>query len=217
MSAWLDDFYRRIEDHVTFTRADLRNIEHAEIRDIEFIQEVMCASWNEAIDNFKTDFNTSTFDSFETKPHETLVKQLSGCWEQCPFCGAICTHTIADHDDNHSVTLHRPQALTGISWIDSNEFVIEICSNLVSSNNCLVIDPSTQVLYKHYRNIGPNYAKWSIMPESSPQPYWKWFVHSFQSKLEEDYKLKFKKRGAIPEEWSHIDKKEMIAKLREQL
>ncbi|KAM3919956.1 LOW QUALITY PROTEIN: interferon-induced very large GTPase 1-like [Leptodactylus fuscus] len=217
VSEWLDDFYKRIEDHVTFTRADLKSIEHQEIQDIEFIQKVMCESWNEAIKDFKRHLNTNSFDSFEIKPHEILVKQLCGCWEQCPFCGAICTHTIANHDGDHSVTFHRPQAITGISWINSDEFVIEICSNLVSSDNCLVIDQSTQIPYKNYRSIGPNYANWSITPDNSSQPYWKWFVYTFQSNLEADYKMKFSNRGAIPDEWSHIDKKEMIAKLRQQL
>ncbi|XP_075700551.1 interferon-induced very large GTPase 1-like [Rhinoderma darwinii] len=216
VSEWLDDFYKRIGDHVTFTRADLKSIEHQEIQDIEFIQEVMCASWNEAVENFKKDFDTTTFDSFETKPHEILVKQLCGCWEQCPFCGAICTHTIDNHDGDHSVPFHRPQAITGISWIDSNEFVIDICSNLVSSNNCLVISPSKQILYRNYRTIGPNYANWSITADNSSPPYWKWFVAQFRSKLEEDYNLKFRKED-IPAEWSHINKDEMIAKLRDQL
>ncbi|XP_044127602.1 interferon-induced very large GTPase 1-like [Bufo gargarizans] len=217
VSEWLDDFYKRIEDYVTFTRADLKSIEHQEIQDIEFIQEVMCASWNEAIEEFKKDFKTTTFNSFETKPHDILVKQLCGCWDQCPFCGAICTHTIANHDGDHSVTFHRPQAITGISWIDSNEFVIEICSNLVSSDHCLVIDQSTQVPYKNYRDIGPNYAKWSITPDNSWQPYWKWFVNTFHSELEADYNLKFKKRGKIPAEWSQTEKNEVITQLREQL
>ncbi|KAM4014576.1 interferon-induced very large GTPase 1-like isoform 2-T4 [Anomaloglossus baeobatrachus] len=217
VSEWLDDFYTRIEDHVIFTRADLKNIEHQEIQDIEFIQEVMCASWSDIIEDFKKVLNTNTFDSFETKPHDILVNQLCGCWEQCPFCGAICTHTIANHDGDHSVSFHRPQAITGISWINSDEFVIEICSNLVSSNNCLVIDDSTQVPYKNYRTIGPNYAKWSITPDNSFQPYWKWFVSHFRQNLEADYRLKFKNRGAILDQWTQVDKKEMIAKMREEL
>ncbi|XP_073494264.1 interferon-induced very large GTPase 1-like [Phyllobates terribilis] len=217
VTEWLDDFYTRIGDLVTFTRADLKNIEHQEIQDIEFIQEVMCASWSDAIEDFKKVLSTNTFDSFETKPHEILVKQLCRCWEQCPFCGAICTHTIANHDGDHSVSFHRPQAITGISWIGSDEFVIEICSNLVSSNNCLVIDESTQVPYRNYRTTGPNYANCSITPDNSFQPYWKWFVSHFRQNLEADYKLKFKNRGAILDQWTQIDKKEMMAKMREEL
>ncbi|XP_075049123.1 interferon-induced very large GTPase 1-like [Mixophyes fleayi] len=217
VSEWLDDFYNRIEDLVTFSRADLKSIEHQEIQDIEFIQEAMCTAWDTAIDTFKKDLGTTNFDCFENKPHEILTNQLCGCWEQCPFCRAICTNTIPGHDGDHSVPFHRSQAITGIPWIYSNEFVLDICSNLVSSETCLVLDRTTQIPYKHYRHIGPNYANWSITPDTSFQPYWKWYVSHFRTKLENDYGLKFENRGEIPAEWEKITKKEVMAKLKEQV
>ncbi|XP_063804294.1 interferon-induced very large GTPase 1-like [Pseudophryne corroboree] len=217
VSEWLDDFYNRIEDLVTFSRADLKGIEHQEIQDIEFIQEAMCTAWDSAVETFKKNLETTNVDCFEKKPHEILAKQLCGCWEQCPFCGAICTNTIPCHDGDHSVPFHRPQAITGIPWLHSDEFVLDICSNLVSSMDCLVLDNNTQILYKHYRKIGPNYANWSITPDSSFQPYWKWYVSHFRRNLENDYMLKFEKRGEIPAEWEKITKKEVIAKLKEQV
>ncbi|KAI4895140.1 hypothetical protein NFI96_003212 [Prochilodus magdalenae] len=40
---------------------------------------------------------------------------------------------------------------------------------------------------KKYREAGPEYACWSITPDSSEQAYWKWFVCRFQNKLEKFY------------------------------
>ncbi|KAM9319801.1 interferon-induced very large GTPase 1-like [Gastrophryne carolinensis] len=217
VAEWLNVFYEKIEDFVTFSRADLRSIEHQEIHDIEFIQEAMCTSWDAAIENFQTSLETIKFDSFVKKPHEILFNQLCGCWEQCPFCKAICTNTIPGHDGDHSVPFHRSQAINGMLWENSNEFVTEICSTLVSSDSCLVIDNTNRIPYKHYRKIGPNYANWSITPDTSSQPYWKWYVCHFRAKLEEDYGLKFEGRGEIPSSWNIITKQEVIANLKDQL
>lgn len=215
MSKWLDVFYERIEDLVAFSRADLKSIEHQEIQDIQFFQEVMCAAWVAAIGNFQKDLATINFDSFEKKPHEILADQLCGCWEQCPFCRAICTNTIPGHDGDHSVTFHRSQAITGMPWVDSDEFVTEICSSLVSSDDCLVVDRATQIPYKYYRKIGPNYANWSITPDTSSQLYWKWYVCKFRTNLQDDYGLKFVRRGEIPSQWETITKEDVIASLRD--
>ncbi|XP_068110714.1 interferon-induced very large GTPase 1-like [Hyperolius riggenbachi] len=217
ISEWLDDFYEIIEDFVTFSRADLKSIEHQEMQDIEFIQEAMCTTWDIAAANFQKNFETTNFEDFEKKPHEILIEQLCGCWEQCPFCRAICTNTIPGHDGDHSVPFHRSQAINGMPWINSDEFVTEICSTLISSDSCLVIDRATQFLYKDYRKIGPNYANWSITPDTSSQPYWKWYVCHFRTKLEDDYCLKFQGRGEIPAQWETVTKREVIATLREQL
>ncbi|XP_073466631.1 interferon-induced very large GTPase 1-like [Aquarana catesbeiana] len=215
MSNWLDDFYERIEDLVSFSRADLKSIEHQEIQDIQFFQEVMCTAWNTAIENFQKGLATINFDSFEKKPHEILIEQLCGCWEQCPFCRAICTNTIPGHDGDHSVAFHRSQAINGMPWVNSNEFVTEICSSLVSSDSCLVVDRFTQIPYKHYRKIGPNYANWSITPDTSSQLYWKWYVCKFRTNLQDDYGLKFENRGEIPCQWESIKKEDVIASLRD--
>ncbi|KAM4690555.1 interferon-induced very large GTPase 1-like [Rhinophrynus dorsalis] len=217
VSEWLDLFYTRIKDEVSFSRDDLKSIEHQEIRDIEFIKEAMCNVWDNTMDQFRHSFGKKSYDEFDTKPHIILAKQLCGCWEQCPFCKAICTNTISGHDGDHSVIFHRSQAISGIPWVDSNEFVIEICSTLVTSDSCLVIDHKRQVPYKHYRKIGPNYASWSITPDTSAQPYWKWFVCHFRTNLEDDYGCKFEGRGAIPQQWEDIKKDDVIANLKEHM
>ncbi|XP_053553320.1 interferon-induced very large GTPase 1 [Bombina bombina] len=217
VSTWLDEFYKRIEDDVTFSRADLRSIEHQEIQDIEFLKEAMGVAWGTAMEMLKKELEGTNFDGFETKPYKILAKQLCGCWEQCPFCKAICTNTVSGHDGDHSVPFHRSQAISGIPWIDSSEFVTEICSTLVMSDSCLVVSDTLQIPYKHYRKLGPNYANWSITPDSSASPYWKWFVCHFRANLERDYGCKFEGRGAIPAQWEEITKEAVITQLKEQL
>ncbi|XP_073464694.1 interferon-induced very large GTPase 1-like [Aquarana catesbeiana] len=213
VSNWLDVFYERIENVVAFSRADLKYIEHLAIQDIQFFQEVMCTAWDTAIESFQKELAIINFDSFEKKPHEILIDQLCGCWKQCPFCKAICTNTIPNHDGDHSVAFHRSQAVNGMSWNGSKEFITEICSSLVSSNVCSQVDKT--IPYKHYRKIGPNYANWSITPDTSSQLYWKWFVCKFRANLEKNYDLKFELRGEIPSQWENITKEDVIASLKE--
>ncbi|KAM4690557.1 interferon-induced very large GTPase 1-like [Rhinophrynus dorsalis] len=212
VSEWLDEFYKQIEDKVSFSRADLKSIEHQEILDIEFIKETMCTVWDTTMDNFKHKLDVESFDEFETKAHTILAKQLGGCWEQCPFCRAICTNTISGHDGDHSVHFHRPQALNGISWVASNTFVTEICTSLVMSDATVVIK-NKKIQYKDYRKIGPDFAKWSITPDTSSQHHWKWFVCRFRTNLETSYDVKFAEE--IPPEWEQIRKGDVIAELQE--
>ncbi|XP_068111067.1 interferon-induced very large GTPase 1-like [Hyperolius riggenbachi] len=217
VSEWLDDFYRRIEDLVTFSRADLKSIEHKEM-DIAFIQEAMCASWETAAGNFQKgkNFEPTNFSNFERKPIEILIEQLCGCWEQCPFCKAICTNTIPNHGGDHSVPFHRPQAIKGVHWHKTQEFVLEICSSDVGSN-CSFVSETKKIPYRQYRTAGPKYANWSITPDTSFQPYWKWFVCHFRGNLEEEYGLKFQGKGKIPADWEAVTKEKVIADLKKQL
>uniref|UniRef100_A0A8C5QY43 VLIG-type G domain-containing protein n=1 Tax=Leptobrachium leishanense TaxID=445787 RepID=A0A8C5QY43_9ANUR len=217
ISGWLDEFYKRVEDTVSFSRSDLRGIEHLEIKYLDFIKEAMVKAWDDTMGSLKNNLNRLSFEPFEMKPYKTLVELLCGCWEQCPFCKAICTNTIPGHDGDHSVPFHRSQAINGIEWIISKQFVTEICSTLVSSNTNAVISKTLEVPYKDYRKIGPNYEKWSITPDTSAQPYWKWFVSHFRANLEEDYGCKFEGRGAIPPQWEKISKYEVLAMLQEQV
>uniref|UniRef100_S4RX63 VLIG-type G domain-containing protein n=1 Tax=Petromyzon marinus TaxID=7757 RepID=S4RX63_PETMA len=93
------------------------------------------------------------------------ITDMCGCWVQCPFCKAICTNTMSNHDGDHSVAIHRPRA--GIVF------------------------PDRKIPWKSYRTAGPEYVCWSITPDLTTQPYWKWFVCKFKSDLEKRYNLKF--------------------------
>ncbi|KGL77400.1 Interferon-induced very large GTPase 1, partial [Tinamus guttatus] len=215
VSLWLDEFCSRLGDNFELPRSDLKNIEHQEIKDIEFLKEAMNKALDSVLEQLKWEFSVADMKPFNLKPHKILFDQLHGCWEQCPFCNALCTSTIPDHDGDHSVHFHRPQVLNGTQWTGTNHFVIEICSTLVASNSFLVLGENNEIPYKYYRRAGPAYANWSITPDTSMQAYWKWFVCHFRSQLEEDYRAKFAGKGSIPPEWMKFTKKDVISELEE--
>ncbi|KAI2666983.1 Interferon-induced very large GTPase 1 [Labeo rohita] len=67
--------------------------------------------------------------------------------------------------------------------------------------------------YKQYRKAGGVYAKWSITPDLSELPYWKWFVCRFQEDLENHYDKTFENSGNIPDEWRKFTKQDAIESL----
>eukprot|EP00919_Chromeraceae_sp_WS-2016_P014037 GHVR01033129.1.p1 GENE.GHVR01033129.1~~GHVR01033129.1.p1 ORF type:complete len:160 (+),score=8.30 GHVR01033129.1:2-481(+) len=146
-----------------------------------------------------------------------LFEQLSGCRETCPACKAVCTNTIENHDGDHSVLFHRPQALCGsYLWHKTDHFVIDICSSLVASD-CYVVLPDRKVPWKEYRTLGPEYERWSITPDVSVLLYWKWFVCRFQKELENKYKYRFIGLGEIPDGWKNNTKEEVKSVLLKQM
>ncbi|XP_062429359.1 interferon-induced very large GTPase 1-like [Rhea pennata] len=215
VSLWLDEFCRRLGDNFELPRSDLKNIEHQEIHDIEFLKEAISKALIPVLENLKQEFSVTDMKPFILKPHKILFEQLHGCWEQCPFCKALCTNTIPGHHGDHSVHFHRPQVLNGTQWVRTNQFVIEICSSLVASNCFLVLHGNNEISFKNYRKAGPAYANWSITPDNSTQAYWKWFVCHFRSQLEQDYCAKFEGKGSIPPEWEKFTKKDVICELKQ--
>ncbi|XP_050804645.1 interferon-induced very large GTPase 1-like [Gopherus flavomarginatus] len=215
VSLWLDEFCNRLGDDLDLPRSDLKSIEHQEIKDIEFLKEAMSRALPPVLENLKQEFAVVDMEPFKLKPHKILFEQLCGCWEQCPFCKALCTNTIPGHDGDHSVRFHRPQALNGTQWYRTDQLVIEICSSLVASDYFMVLCEKNQIPYKNYRQAGPAYANWSITADNSAQSYWKWFVSHFRSILEEDYCAKFEGKGAIPPEWDEFTKEAVISELKQ--
>ena len=143
-----------------------------------------------------------------------LSEHLCGCWKQCPFCKAICTNTIPTHEGDHSVPFHRPKALSGISWYQTDHFTIDFCTNSVASDCAFIFEDGRIIPYKTYRQAGGEYATWSITPDTSTQRYWKWFVCHFRSKLEEKHHKRFINKGEIPDAWNKITKQEVLDDLK---
>ena len=143
-----------------------------------------------------------------------LSEHLCGCWKQCPFCKAICTNTIPTHDGDHSVPFHRSKALSGRRWHQTDHFSIDFCTSSVSSDDRFILNDGRRIPYKTYREAGGEYATWSITPDTSTQPYWKWFVCHFRSKLEEKYHQRFINKGEIPDAWKKITKQEVLDDLK---
>ncbi|XP_032976071.1 interferon-induced very large GTPase 1-like [Rhinolophus ferrumequinum] len=216
VSGWLDLFCDHLGSNLIFPRNELKSIEHQEIKDIEFLKETMTEALDPAMKTVEQNRLSMSVEEMIPEIQKMLYEHLCGCWKQCPFCRAICTNTIPPHDGDHSVPFHRPQAVNGIQWYKTDNFVIDTCTSLVASDCLLVLSDDHKIPYKNYRQGGEKYAKWSITPDSSTQPYWKWFVCHFRQNLEEKYKGKFTGKGEIPGPWHNIKKQDVIDDLKKE-
>ncbi|XP_027487958.1 interferon-induced very large GTPase 1-like, partial [Corapipo altera] len=192
-SLWLDEFCRELTEVINLPRSDLKCIEHQEITDIELLNKAMEVGLAALRDWLRGKFVFADLSCFERQPHTILAEQFSGCWAQCPFCGAVCTYTMWGHDGHHQFVFHRPEFLTGRKWHGTDHLVIEIClSNFASASKS---------------------SSWNILPDPSMQAYWKWFVCRFRRDLEMLYNGEFLGKGEIPEAWKRITKQKALAAL----
>ncbi|XP_041523092.1 interferon-induced very large GTPase 1-like [Microtus oregoni] len=213
-SRWLDLFCDHLGSHLIFPRRDLISIEHQEIKDTEFLKEAMSEALDPELRKVEKDCSSKPIDEMIPDIQKILSDQLCGCWKQCPFCKAICTNTIHEHDGDHSVPFHRPQAVIGWYYHKTDYFDINCCTTSVASNNTFTLNGMQWFPYKKYREAGGDCATWSITPDSSTQPYWKWFVCHFRSELEKNYGKKFTDIGTIPDSWTKITKEEVLDDLK---
>lgn len=212
-SEWLD-FCDHLGNSLIFPRADLRVIEHQELKDMESLKEAMREALDGAMMKAEEKFLSTPLDEMVPVIEKILSEQLCGCWKQCPFCKSICTNSISKHEGDHSVSFHRPLAVSGGCWYKTNELSIDICSTAVASDTRFILRDTLKIPFKTYRQAGGDYAMWSITPDLSSQPYWKWFVFHFKSKLEEKYGKIFQNRGEIPGAWMIITKQDIFNNLK---
>ncbi|XP_053518801.1 LOW QUALITY PROTEIN: interferon-induced very large GTPase 1-like [Artibeus jamaicensis] len=215
-SGWLDFFCGELKSNLTFPRKNLISIEHQEIKDFEFLKEAMSEALDPMMNKVEEDCLMKPVEEMVPEIQKLLSEQLCGCWKQCPFCKAICTNTIPSHDGDHSVPFHRPQALNGYRWVNTDHFSIDYCTSSVASECSFILSDGRKFAYKNYREAKGDYATWSITPDTSTQPYWKWFVCHFRSNLEEKYQKTFAGRGKIPEAWTKITKQDVLEDLKKQ-
>ncbi|XP_012372566.1 interferon-induced very large GTPase 1 [Octodon degus] len=213
-SGWLDFFCDYLGNNLIFPRRDLISIEHQEIKDIEFLKEAMSAALDPAIKKVEQNCSSMPTDEMVSEIEKILSEHLCGCWKQCPLCNAICTNTIPTHEGDHSVPFHRPQAISGWHKHKTDHFVIDCCTSSVASDRFMIFGNDQKIPYKNYRQAGGDYATWSITPDSSTQPYWKWFISHFRTKLEEKYQKKFIDTGRIPDAWAKITKQDVLDDLK---
>ncbi|KFQ67824.1 Interferon-induced very large GTPase 1, partial [Phaethon lepturus] len=213
ISLWLDEFCSTLGEVLSLPRRDLKGIEHQEITDIEFLNNAMAEALAPLKDHLREEFASADMSSFERQPHTILAEQFAGCWEQCPFCGAVCTNTMPNHDGDHQLVFHRPQVLKGYRWHKTDNLVIDICSSSVASDCLFRIGEDTWIPYKRYRDAGPPYSTWNIPSDPSMQAYWKWFVSHFRTELEKQYNGKFHGKGEIPASWQEITKQKALEEL----
>ncbi|XP_054149383.1 interferon-induced very large GTPase 1-like [Melozone crissalis] len=224
VSLWLDEFCRELTEVINLPRSDLKGIEHLEVTDIEFLSSAMTKALDDLRERLMEELAGADLSLFPRQPHTILAEHFSGCWAQCPFCGAVCTNTMQNHDGDHQVVFHRPQALMGSTWwkifpgieYNTHELIIDICSSLVASDCRFKFGDGPWIPYKTYRNAGPPVSTWNILPDSSMQAYWKWFVSHFRTQLEALYNGKFQGKGEIPEGWLRVTKQEALSELEKR-
>ncbi|KAJ8382551.1 hypothetical protein SKAU_G00033290 [Synaphobranchus kaupii] len=210
-SMWLDCFCKTAGKHMVINRYELRAIENEDIEDRQFLEDMMAKSLKEMMKDKKE----ADVETLKQKTTEYLFQQLQGCWAQCPFCTAICTNTIPNHDTEHSVQFHRCSALVGSYYENTNMFLVHFCTTAISSDKRFITyNPRKEIPYKTYRDAGEPFNRWSITPDGSEQHYWKWFICRFQVDWEEKKGYKFVGHGEIPDEWKTFTKESALEQLK---
>ncbi|KAM6913423.1 interferon-induced very large GTPase 1-like [Lycodopsis pacificus] len=210
---WMEEFSSFLKDKLTFNTICCQNF--SDLNSFDFLKEEIEKGLVSIIKELSS-LSLDTMTKFRMKPDEILINQLCDCcWVKCPFCAAVCTNTVNDHNEDHSVPFHRSVAVNGMHVINSVELAIEFCTTSIASGRSFhpAGDPNVLIPFKKYRNAGPYFANWAITPDGSTLEYWKWFVSHFEKKLEDHYGLKFQGNGKIPIEWKTHSQDQAIKSL----
>ncbi|XDV28150.1 hypothetical protein PO909_031506, partial [Leuciscus waleckii] len=210
---WFRCFTRTLTDELKFTGNSCGDL--SEIKDFDFLENVLSDSLKErmtGLQNSLKSINDIKMENCRKGPDEILIDHFCQCcWVQCPFCKAICTNTMEDHPGDHSVPFHRSIGMNGCFYRGTTNLAVYFCTTAVASDLSFYPNSSEEkVPFKEYRKGGPDYANWSITPDQSELPYWKWFVCSFQKDLEKYYSKTFQGDGQIPDEWKKYTKKDAL-------
>ncbi|KAK7175490.1 hypothetical protein R3I93_002414 [Phoxinus phoxinus] len=219
---WLKSFTQHLSDELIFSEKDLSGLKHDDVDDFYLLEDVMREELPAIMSDIISRFNRNTFPvklDYKFRPDELLIDHFCRCcWVQCPFCKAICTKTIVNHDEDHSVAIHRNIGLNGWFYRGTTNLAITICTSGVASDQFFHPNASDDKFpWRDYRRAGGVYADWSITPDLSELPYWKWFVCRFQKDLEKYYSKTFIGYGKIPEEWRKYSKHEAIESLEKYI
>ncbi|XP_073728801.1 interferon-induced very large GTPase 1-like [Misgurnus anguillicaudatus] len=212
---WFTSFTKTLTDELKFTGESC--VDLTEIKDLNFLEKHLSESLSEMIRKLQNSFTSIDdikMEKCRKKPDEILIDHFCQCcWVQCPFCKAICTNTMEDHPGDHTVPFHRNIGLNGWYYRHTTNLGINFCTTEVSSDRCFYNSSDDKFPWKKYRKAGPEYENWSITPDNSELPYWKWFVCRFQKDLEKHYNKTFQGAGEIPDEWKKHTKEEAIESL----
>ncbi|XP_062340015.1 interferon-induced very large GTPase 1-like isoform X2 [Osmerus eperlanus] len=214
---WLESFCKKLGTHMVIKREDLKSIEKEDIQNLKELKDMMVTCLNEMVMKMeKQEKLNSGKESFATLKKQAtmhLSDQFKGCWAQCPFCSAICTNTIPNHDGDHSLTFHRCEAICGSYYRNTDHFSIDFCNTSVSSDATFRTETGVWQ-YKNYRDAGKPYNEWSITADASNLKYWKWFICTFQSQWEKRIGKTFAGKGEIPQGWSQITLESALEELK---
>ncbi|KAL1277382.1 hypothetical protein QQF64_024055, partial [Cirrhinus molitorella] len=216
ISLWLKSFTQQLSDELIFSENDLSGVKHDDVDDFNLLEDVIRQQLTDIMSDISSRFNTKAFPvklDYKFRPDELLIDHFCQCcWVQCPFCKAICTNTIENHDGDHSVSFHRVNGINGINYWHTTYLSVQICTSAVANSDLKLVlySDSTIIPWREYRRAGGVCADWSITPDLSELPYWKWFVCRFQKDLEEYYSKTFEGCGKIPDEWNKFSKQDAI-------
>uniref|UniRef100_A0AAY5ECT0 VLIG-type G domain-containing protein n=2 Tax=Electrophorus electricus TaxID=8005 RepID=A0AAY5ECT0_ELEEL len=220
---WLKTFSDELKDELEYNVDHLRGNNCQDIADFQLLTDVVKKEMphiSEELTKSINNLSDLTTAKFRKKPDDILIEHFCQCcWVQCPFCKAICTNTMEDHDGDHSVPFHRNYGINGWHYRGTNNLCISFCTTSVASDDHFypTFESHEMVPWKQYRTAGPEFANWSITPDLSELPYWKWFVSRFQKDLEEFYKKTFQGHGEIPDEWRKYTKEDAIESLNKYI
>nr|XP_055050974.1 interferon-induced very large GTPase 1-like [Misgurnus anguillicaudatus] len=211
---WLKVFTQKLSDVLIFSVKDFSGVNHDDV-DFSLLEDVIITRLPSVISDISREISTDTLDKkldLNNRPDEILIDHLCQCcWVQCPFCKATCTNTIEDHDEDHSVHFHRVNGINGFCNDDKTQTLCtDFCSAAVMSSKSFK-SSDQWIPFKDYRRAGGVYAKWSITPDFTEMPYWKWFVCRFQKQLEEYHEKTFQDK--ILDEWRKYTKEDAIESL----
>uniref|UniRef100_A0A673MS58 VLIG-type G domain-containing protein n=1 Tax=Sinocyclocheilus rhinocerous TaxID=307959 RepID=A0A673MS58_9TELE len=217
---WLKSFTQQLSDELIFSEKDFSGVKYDDVDDFKLLEDVIRNELTAITSDISKEFNTQTFDEkldLKFRPDELLRDHFSHCcWVQCPFCKALCTNTIENHDGDHSAPFHRVDGINGWSYRKTKNLSADFCTTLVTSEKYFRTSDKP-FPYREYRRAGGVFADWSITPDLSDLPYWKWFVCRFQKDLEEHYENTFEGSGKIPDEWRKYSKQDAIESLDEYI
>ena len=164
---------------------DVKNIKN-------FTQEFCKKLVSLNVNQFQSLYND--MEKWDKQPYNILFNALSGCCEQCPFCGEQCELTDPNHTVPHSISLHLPQCLGGWMRSRSKKMVVETCNILVASGEKFYYDVDGERKCHSYSRFQElqKFSSWTITPDSSLEAslYWKWFLAKYTSKVAQRYQMK---------------------------
>eukprot|EP00062_Callorhinchus_milii_P024980 gi/632985467/ref/XP_007909700.1/ PREDICTED: interferon-induced very large GTPase 1-like [Callorhinchus milii] len=136
-------------------------------------------------------------------PWKLLYDMLSGCGEQCPYCGVLCDCTDHNHE-KHSANYHLPEGLRGYRWTFGKTLVTNSCSD--TSYIALRLYREEDPWWKSQLSIRDS---WNIPKsrDTGVPPYWKWVFYTHNKSIAKKYGVKPATRiddWNIP--WSEIKK-----------
>lgn len=220
---WLEKFSSGLKVDVEYNIEHLSGSNCKDISDFQMLTDVVRKEISLITEELNRKFNSMSdlkMEKFRKSPDKILTEHLCKCcWAQCPFCKAICTNTIEDHDGDHSVPLHRVDGINGWYYRGTTNLATGFCTTNVQRNNGFYPSHKDEVCipYKSYRTAGGDYKTWSITPDMSELPYWRWFVCRFQKDLENHYKKTFEGSGEIPEGWRECTKEDALESLNKYI